>query len=134
VRRSLSPVGFEARRFVRYALPVLLYLALIFTLSAQPSLAPPSPLSFDKVAHFGEYAVLCWLVARALFGYGIPARPVAVLAVLLCSLYGASDEVHQRYVPNRTPSVADWVADTLGATAAAGFWYARRRLKGDRLL
>jgi VanZ family protein len=36
-------------------------------------------------------------------------------AILLASLYGVSDEVHQAFVPFRESSWLDWLADTVGA-------------------
>jgi MYXO-CTERM domain-containing protein len=36
------------------------------------------------------------------------------------SFYGASDEVHQSFVPGRDSDVLDWRADTIGGAAAAG--------------
>jgi VanZ family protein len=59
------------------------------------------------------------LIARALGG----GRREAVLAVLLGILYGASDEVHQLFVPNRSSDVVDLLADTLGVMAGAGLWH-----------
>lgn len=44
------------------------------------------------------------------------------LAVLMTAAYGAFDEYHQRFTPERTPEVADWLADTLGAVAAGLLW------------
>jgi VanZ family protein len=38
----------------------------------------------------------------------------------LSSLYGISDELHQSFVPGRTPDVHDWIADTWGAAVAIG--------------
>ena len=32
--------------------------------------------------------------------------------------FGVSDEVHQSFTPGRSMEIADWVADTLGATVA----------------
>ena len=37
------------------------------------------------------------------------------MAVLLATLYGAFDEVHQAFTPGRSPDVRDVVADCLGA-------------------
>jgi VanZ family protein len=50
-------------------------------------------------------------------------------SVLIASLYGASDELHQYFVPGRSAEVADWVADTLGALVAVLFaaWLFRSR-------
>jgi VanZ family protein len=45
---------------------------------------------------------------------------VAVLAAaVIASAFGATDEVHQSFVPGRNADVADWVADTLGAAVGA---------------
>ncbi len=49
--------------------------------------------------------------------------PALLWAGLTTSAYGASDEFHQRFVPNRTCDVADRVADTFGGfLAAAAYW------------
>lgn len=80
------------------------------------------PPGADKVAHALAYAVLGALLAWA------TGRPG--LAVALATLYGVSDELHQAFVPGRTPDVLDLVADLLGATAGAaavGFHHRRRR-------
>jgi VanZ family protein len=38
-------------------------------------------------------------------------------------LYGATDEVHQAFVPFRTSTWSDWLADTAGALIGAiGSW------------
>ena len=39
------------------------------------------------------------------------------MAVLLATLYGAFDEVHQAFTPDRSPDVRDLVADCLGAAS-----------------
>jgi len=85
---------------------------LIFAASSRSTVAGPRIEHFDKVVHFSIYGLLGTLVVRAL-GAGRWGR-----AVLLVSLYGASDEWHQSFVPGRTSELADWVADTLGATVA----------------
>jgi VanZ family protein len=103
-------------------LPVALDAGLIFYVSSIPKLAtPPGPFS-DKHFHGGSYALLAALLVRALASgrvNGITVR-VAVGAFLLATLYGATDEFHQLFVPGRSASLADLVADGLGAAAAAG--------------
>lgn len=115
-------------RFWSHWLPVLAYLALIFILSAQPNLQPPVHFAdSDKVMHLGEYAVLGALLARALrvSNPAWSALTIAFAAVALSSLWGASDEYHQSFVPGRDSSAYDWCADTMGALLAqcvrAGF-------------
>lgn len=101
--------------------PVIIVMALIFSASSisDPG-APPGGMS-DKAAHFLAYAALGAALIRALAGgrtAGMTVRRIG-LATLLGTLYGASDEVHQMFVPGRTPDVMDLVADAWGAAAGA---------------
>ena len=99
--------------------PPLALMVLIFGLSSMPKPPIPDGVS-DHTAHFAAYAVLSALLVRALAGgrwagmtWGRAAR-----AWGLTVLYGVSDEVHQRFVPGRFPSVSDVIADALGAATA----------------
>ena len=75
-----------------------------------------------QVLHLLEYAGLGLLLCRALVGERLALWSAVVLAILMTSAYGASDEWHQAFVPSRTSDVQDWLTDGLGATAgAAGF-------------
>ncbi len=86
---------------------------LIFIASSLPggSVAVASP--WDKLAHFGAYAVLAFSLRSA----GAPAS----WAWFLAAAYGVSDEFHQSFIPGRTPCAADWLADALGALAGCVF-------------
>jgi VanZ family protein len=42
--------------------------------------------------------------------------------VLATSVYGATDELHQLFVPQRSTELSDVVADSLGAALAAWVW------------
>ena len=99
--------------------PALLWAAAVFAVSSQPTLPHlPSVLDWDKLQHAGAYAVGGLLLARAL---GRGGRG-ALLAAALGSLYGASDEVHQLFVRNRSSDPVDWIADTLGVLAGVALW------------
>ena len=106
--------------FSLWLAPVI-YLAAIFVISSQPQpmIAPPGWFGGDKVAHFGAYAGLGVLLCRAYLGSGLNASAAFWLTVLTASLYGASDEWHQSFVPNRSADAADWLADSLGAMVGA---------------
>ena len=115
------------RRFLHAWAPPLALAAVIFVLSNQPQLvAGPDVPGFDKVVHLAVYAVLGVLLAR-----GGRLWPVATAwLVALGVAYGASDEIHQMFVPGRSPEVADWVADALGVALGVylyTLWQARRR-------
>lgn len=95
----------------------VLWMAAIFGFSSIPGSSVPGGLG--AYAHFGVYALLGALLFVA-FSHETagPGRAVA-LAVLVASVYGVTDELHQAFVPGRVPDVADWGMDTLGALAGA---------------
>ena len=68
-------------------------------------------------AHFSEYVVLGVLLFVALWQTRPDARRALLVsaAIGLASLYGASDEFHQLFVPGRLCDPADWLTDTMGA-------------------
>ena len=102
-------------------IPVALQMGLIFIASSIPDLQGlPGGMS-DKSGHGLGYAILGGVLLRALAGgrlRGITWGRAAT-AILLATLYGASDELHQAFVPGRSPDIFDVVADCLGAAAAA---------------
>ena len=98
-------------------LPPLALMALIFGLSAQPSLEVglgTFELIGRKLIHFGEYALLCLLVWRALEPQLGP-RSAALVGFLVASGYAATDELHQTFVEGRNGTPVDWLIDTAGA-------------------
>ncbi len=109
---------------------VCAWLVVIFGLSAIPSeLAASAPRwPVDKVAHFGEYAILAALTLAALTR-DRNARPLRALApavgiaIVLAAAYGVSDEFHQQFVRGRDPGMGTgaptWPAALPGAAGAA---------------
>jgi VanZ family protein len=138
---------------------VLLWMGLIFSLSAQPAadsnqlskgvtkvvievvekVAPKAELEvrdynhfIRKNAHFLAYLVLGVLVMQALsFGKGRSARRNAFIAVIICLFYAMSDEVHQLYVPGRGAQLGDVGIDGVGGMVGVGVYQVvRLGLKG----
>jgi VanZ family protein len=110
-------------------LPPLALMAVIFFLSAQPSLDSGLGLIDQigrKVLHFAEYALLCFLCWRALEPSTNPRRAV-LLAFVLASAYAVTDEYHQSFVEGRHGTPVDWLIDSAGAAAAA-LWLRTRTL------
>jgi len=101
--------------------PPLILMAIIFLLSAQPSLNSGLGLADTigrKLVHFGEYALLTYLWWRALRTRMEPGR-AALAAFLVSSLYAATDEYHQTFVEGRSGHPLDWLVDSAGAATAA---------------
>lgn len=105
------------KRFMRYWLPVLMYVAVILILSAQQNLHPPDQFRFnDKFYHLMEYFGLGVLLARA-FRAGrraVPPMRTLMLAVTLGVLVGVCDEIFQSFIPGRSSDIFDVLADTTG--------------------
>ena len=96
-------------RFLKLWGPVILWAGVIFALSSVPSLN--SGLGtwdevLRKLAHVTEYAILGFLLLRAI-GREWPALLVGVL-------YAASDELHQHFVHGRHASPIDVLIDSVG--------------------
>jgi VanZ family protein len=104
-------------------LPVLLWAAVIFTLSSIPALSTGLgawDTVLRKCAHVTEYAVLGALLYRAL------EREAPALAAGIA--YAFTDELHQHFVRGRHPSPVDVGIDAAGVALGMLLWlYARRR-------
>lgn len=105
--------------------PAAAWAAVIFAFSSRPALPVDLERGLDKLAHFAAYALLGLLLARGAYRSG--ASPW--LAVALGLLYGASDEIHQSFVPGRAMDLADWVADALGSAAGVLLFHRIRRTR-----
>ncbi len=126
--RSHQGVG-RVVTFVVFVLPILVYAGMIFHLSSRPLRLPVRIRHLDKLVHFAEYAGLGLLVGRALSGYGVDRRRALWTGVALGTVYGLSDELHQRFTPHRSFEVSDLVSDFLGSAAGAYLWYLAVRNK-----
>lgn len=93
---------------------------------------------FRKTCHLAEYGILAWLFWRAIRkpvkNDSRPwAWPEAGLALAVVFMYAASDELHQVFVPTRTPQISDVLIDTCGgATALLLLWLRQKIVKHGR--
>lgn len=123
---SRAPEG--AAPWARRWAPVLAWGAVILVLTSWPDPTAGFEIGVaDKFAHFGVYAILGWLAARAMLPSRTAGRVVAVVTAL--AVFAALDEVHQLWIPDRSATVADWVADLVGlATGLLAHHLTRARL------
>lgn len=131
----------KVSRFVKYWMPAILWMALIFIgstdiLSAEhtsrflvPFLRWIDPqiswaalntiqVAIRKLGHLTEYAILAGLLWRALrSGTGATMKTSILFGIVLiaCGGFAASDEFHQSFVPSRTSSAHDVMIDLCGA-------------------
>jgi VanZ family protein len=112
-------------------IPMLVVMGTIFYLSHQPgdSFNLPDLTHFDKLLHAVAYGVLA---ATILFAVPLRLKSeslviTAIIAVLVCFVYGITDEFHQSFVPGRFVSGWDVAADVFGATVVAWSWERRMR-------
>jgi VanZ family protein len=75
----------------------------------------------DKIEHFGAYGLLSvFLYLNLSFQNKIKIfnKFPATFTVLIASLYGLLDELHQLFVPGRSAEFLDWFADFSGSLIA----------------
>ena len=112
--------------FLFYCLPILVYLALILGLSSMSSfpirLSPG--LHLDKLIHFFEYAILAFLVARAIAAMPRIERgwSIWIVSSLVVLAVGCADECYQSIVPNRSSELLDLLADGIGGMVGSGLY------------
>jgi VanZ family protein len=104
-------------------------IALASSLSHPPVTFALAVPHVDKLCHFVQFAGLTFLLIRALSSTytSRAAVSLAIWAALLVALYGASDEIHQAFRPNRVMSGYDLLADAAAAGVVAGGWLWLRR-------
>ncbi len=113
---------------LRAWLAALGWMALIFWLSAQPTLPDLGPDLTDIqdiVGHFVAYFGLAFWLIRALRRTPAVRHP-RLWTFLLALAYALSDELHQSFVPNRHADPFDVLVDLTGVVAFLvfdfGFW------------
>ena len=74
-----------------------------------------------KVAHFGIYAFLGFLIALLLNEYRLSYRYAVFYSTVIAFLYALTDELHQKFVPGRSAEIRDVAIDTTGALCGALF-------------
>ena len=116
--------------FIFRGLPLLLWMGVIFSFSSMHGSAYPfdTTLTYHlerKSAHVIEYAVLVALAVR--FAYVIfpheTFSKILLLATAFSITYGASDELHQFFVPYRGANISDVFIDSMGALLIASIYY-----------
>jgi VanZ family protein len=109
-------------KILKFWLPVLLWMGIIFIFSSYPT-SRASEVHWEdfivkKTAHIIEYGFLATLVYRAFINNGVNKQKASYYAILVAAFYGFTDELHQSFTPGREPTLRDVIFDTLGAISA----------------
>lgn len=116
--------------FIKYWMPVILWVGFIYAMSSQPSLKssldPLWDMIFRKAAHLLEFGIFAFLFSRALDFHGIKGRIYWFLVVFISVFYSIYDEVHQSYIAGRYGTVRDMIIDLNGAILGAIVWNLNR--------
>lgn len=105
-------------------LGVVIWVAVVYTLSSfsGPEISEMNTFELnDKLLHFAAFfAGALPLVPALRLTWKWSWKRIIWTAVIALSTYGALDEAHQAFTPSRSAlDPFDWIADTLGALAAA---------------
>jgi len=119
----------------KYYIPALVAAFFLFYMSSLPGSSIPSMgVKYeDLLFHFAAYSVFGSALGLA-FLHDIE-RQVGeriFLVVAVGVLYGFSDEFHQMFVPSREATIADVIADGLGATGGIYLFLSLTRLLAKR--
>jgi VanZ family protein len=123
-----SGMSLRAKRVIAAMLAVYWIALFISTHTPIPQM-DRMPKFSDKVMHFGAYFGLAflfslWRASRRGWDAWSP-----MLVVVVIALYGVADELLQGPV-NRSPEVADWTADVIGAIGGVVMFMAlQKRLR-----
>jgi VanZ family protein len=111
-------------------IPAVFWMGLIYYFSDQTGSELSSWFPFLDSLNWGH--LVAYFVLALLVYFALPRRSTGmkILAVLLCILYGITDEWHQSYVPLRQPDIYDLINDGIGAAVAMlgiNVWEKRRK-------
>jgi len=107
----------EGRKILFVYAPLIIYWTILFTATTLPVESVPTFAISDKIHHLVAYFILSALLyltliyqrkSKTLFTYA-PS-----VAILIASVYGALDEIHQILIPGRFAEILDWLADFVG--------------------
>lgn len=106
-----------------------LYMMAIWMMSSRPANALVELPNLDWDAfikeslHLIEFAILYVLLVLALLTIRGLSPKLNLICLLIASLYGITDEIHQSFVPYRSATMIDVVKDITGVLVASWIMY-----------
>src|SRR3954466_6080467 len=88
-----------------------LYMAAVWMMSSMPTDAVVELPKWDSIVkeslHLVEFGILYMLLFLAALTFNGVSPKLNLILILVSSLYGLSDEVHQYFVPYRSATIID---------------------------
>lgn len=126
---------------IRYWWPSVLVMGVIFAFSSIPSNDLPKfgwvDIPIKKSGHALGYGLLALAYLRGLKGGSRDLSFAQILgAWVLATIYSATDELHQSFVPGRYPAITDVFIDSAGAAISLyiAYRYLKQKDQPDRLV
>ena len=67
-----------------------------------------------KLAHFSIYTIMGILLMSLMLTYNLKTKNRIIISGVIGLIYAISDEIHQSFIPNRTPLIGDVFIDFSG--------------------
>ena len=67
-----------------------------------------------KIAHFSIYTVVGFLLMSFISTYRLKENKRVVISLVIGVVYALSDEIHQKFVPDRSCQITDVMLDSMG--------------------
>lgn len=67
-----------------------------------------------KIAHFSIYTAVGLLLMALISTFEMKEKNRIIISLIIGIIYASSDEIHQSFVPERSPMITDVMIDTMG--------------------
>ena len=67
-----------------------------------------------KIAHFSIYTAVGLLLMALISTFEMKEKNRIIISLIIGIIYASSDEIHQSFVPERSPMITDIMIDTMG--------------------
>lgn len=67
-----------------------------------------------KMAHFSIYTLVGMLMMVFMNTFSMKLKWKIYISAIVGAIYASSDEIHQSFIPDRTPAITDVIIDTAG--------------------
>lgn len=117
------------KKFLKFWLPIIAWMGVIFTLSSIPDLKTDLKEDFvlRKIAHISEFAILTFLLFRAIIIDRPKINKAIIYSLIIALFYAFSDEFHQSFVKGRECSFRDVGIDSIGVLITISLCYIKNR-------